>query len=42
MSICQYNSSTINEYSIEDCELISLSPIEGFDYKKISDEGVLR
>lgn len=37
MNIYIYNSSTINEYSEDDCGLILSSPIEVFDCGKITD-----
>lgn len=37
MNIYVYNSSTINEYSVDDCGLISSSTTEVFDCGKIDD-----
>ena len=37
MNIYVYNSSTINEYSVDDCGLISSSPMEVFDCGKLNE-----
>jgi hypothetical protein len=37
MNIYEYNSSTINEYLTEDCELLSSSVRDIFDYGNISE-----